>query len=81
MINGVLAEKTVKDVLPALETNSEGLKNVLDELVKQYKRQQEDMESWKVSFRSKFVSSSCHTGMDWHGLRLHIRLHPFRLEH
>lgn len=48
MINGVLVERTVKDVMPALETNSEGLKKVLDDLVKQYKRQQEDMEKWKV---------------------------------
>ncbi|KAG7005974.1 prefoldin subunit 2 [Physcia stellaris] len=47
MINGVLVERTVKDVLPALETNSVGLKKVLDELVKQYKRQQEEMEKWK----------------------------------
>ena len=50
MINGVLVERTVEDVLPALRTNSDGLKKVLDELVKQYKRQQEDMERWKVSF-------------------------------
>ena len=49
MINGVLVEKTVKDVTPALQTNSEGLKKVLEELVKQYKRQQDDMEKWKVS--------------------------------
>ena len=48
MINGVLVERTVKDVLPALETNSVGLNKVLDELVKQYKRQQEEMEKWKV---------------------------------
>lgn len=47
MINGVLVERTVKDVLPALQTNSDGLRKVLDELVKQYKRQQEDMEKWK----------------------------------
>lgn len=48
MINGVLVERTVKDVMPALETNSEGLSKVWDDLVKQYKRQQEDMENWKV---------------------------------
>lgn len=47
MINGVLVERTVKDVTPALQTNSEGLKKVLEELVKQYKRQQEEMERWK----------------------------------
>ena len=50
MINGVLVERTVEDALPALRTNSDGLKKVLDELVKQYKRQQEEMERWKVSF-------------------------------
>ena len=49
MINGVLVERTVKDVIPALQTNSEGLKKVLAELVKQYKRQEEEMEKWKVS--------------------------------
>ena len=48
MINGVLVERTVKDVAPALKTNSEGLKNVLDELLKQYKRQQNEMDKWKV---------------------------------
>ena len=59
MVNGVLIEKTVKDVTPALQTNSEGLKKVLEELVKQYKRQQDDMEKWKVSSFS--FQSSRHT--------------------
>lgn len=48
MINGVLVERTVKDVTPALQTNSEGLRKVLEELVKQYKKQQDDMQKWKV---------------------------------
>jgi len=48
MINGVLVERTVADVVPALQTNSEGLKKVLDDLLKQYKLRQEEMESWKV---------------------------------
>ena len=62
MINGVLVERTVKDVLPALETNSVGLKKVLDELVKQYKRQQEEMEKWKVRampFQRSLQSKIC----------------------
>lgn len=59
MVNGVLVEKTVKDVTPALQTNSEGLKKVLEELVKQYKRQQDDMEKWKVNFL--FFRSYRHT--------------------
>ena len=49
MVNGVLVERTVKDVIPALQTNSDGLKKVLDELLKQYKKQQDEMEKWKVS--------------------------------
>ena len=52
MINGVLVERTVKNVTPALQTNSDGLKKVLDELVKQYKKQQDEMEKWKVRILS-----------------------------
>lgn len=48
MINGVLVERTVKDVVPALKTNSEGLKKVLEDLLKQYKSIQDEMEKWKV---------------------------------
>lgn len=48
MINGVLTERTVSDVLPALQTNAEGLKKVLQDLVKQYQSKQTEMESWKV---------------------------------
>lgn len=48
MINGVLIERTVQDVVPSLTTNAEGLSKVLEDLVKQYKRQQEEMEKWKV---------------------------------
>jgi prefoldin subunit 2 len=48
MINGVLTERTVKEVVPILETNSEGLKKALEELVKQYKSKQDEMEKWKV---------------------------------
>ena len=48
MINGVLVERTVSDVLPALQTNADGLKKVLDDLIKQYKTKQEEMEKWKV---------------------------------
>lgn len=50
MINGVLVERTVKDVIPALKVNSDGLKKVLEDLVKQYNKQQSDMEKWKVSW-------------------------------
>ena len=62
MINGVLVERTVKDVVPALTTNLDGLKKVLDDLMKQYKTQQDEMEKWKVipSLSAlRLMSSTC----------------------
>ena len=53
MINGVLVERTVADVLPALQTNSDGLKQVLEELLKQYKSKQDEMDTWKVKTYSR----------------------------
>ena len=47
-------ERTVDDVLPALKTNSDGLKQVLEELLKQYKSKQDEMDRWKVCPRSPF---------------------------
>ncbi|KJZ80602.1 Putative prefoldin subunit 2 [Hirsutella minnesotensis 3608] len=47
LINGVLVERTVKDVAPALKTNQEGLRKVLDDLVKQYKAKQDELDKWK----------------------------------
>ena len=52
MINGVLVERTVKDVMPQLKTNAEGLKKVLDDLLKQYSGKQEELEKWKVCYQS-----------------------------
>ena len=51
MINGVLVERTVQDVIPALKTNSEGLRKVLEDLVKQYNTKQTEMEKWKVRWK------------------------------
>lgn len=48
MINGVLVERTVQDVLPQLKTNADGLKKVLEDLLKQYTAKQEELEKWKV---------------------------------
>jgi prefoldin subunit 2 len=48
MINGVLMERTVKDVIPLLKTNSDGLAKLLAELLRQYKGKQDELEKWKV---------------------------------
>lgn len=56
MINGVLVERTVKDVIPALKTNAEGLKQVLEDMVKQYKAKQDELDRWKVGPLTLFLS-------------------------
>ncbi len=61
MINGVLTERTVKEVVPILQTNSDGLKKALEELVKQYKSKQDEMEKWKVCSSSTFYDCPHHT--------------------
>lgn len=45
MIGGILVERTVKDVLPALETNFNGLRSVIEGLAKQYKSKDDELLS------------------------------------
>ena len=67
LINGVLVERTVKDVVPALKTNQEGLKKVLDDMVKQYKSKQDELDKWKVCWHCrplkcpKTITLTCHS--------------------
>jgi hypothetical protein len=57
MVNGVLVERTVDDVLPSLKTNADGLRQVLEEMLKQYKSKQTEMDNWKVGlFRAPLLS-------------------------
>jgi polyhydroxyalkanoate synthesis regulator phasin len=58
MVNGVLVERSVGDVLPALQTNSDGLKKVLEDLLKQYQTKQTEMEKWKVSSMREIAFAS-----------------------
>jgi hypothetical protein len=58
MVNGVLVERTVEDVLPSLKTNSDGLKQVLEELMKQYKAKQDELDNWKVGAFLRTVEMS-----------------------
>lgn len=48
MINGVLVEMTVKEALPPLKTNTEGLKKVAKDLEEQLRSKQKELEDWKV---------------------------------
>ncbi|GAA96136.1 uncharacterized protein L969DRAFT_43240 [Mixia osmundae IAM 14324] len=56
MIHGVLVERTVKDVLPALETNFSGIREILQSLAAQYKKQEEDFQRWQKTYNIRVVN-------------------------
>ena len=74
MINGVLTERTVKDVVPILQTNSDGLKQALEELVKKYKLKQDEMEKWKVRPQCAGILHSFEPGFCFETTRLTLPL-------
>ena len=54
----------MKDVVPALKTNSEGLRKVLEDLVKQFNTKQLEMDKWKAcrlvpDRRANFADGRC----------------------
>ncbi|KAK9367722.1 Prefoldin beta-like protein [Lipomyces kononenkoae] len=55
MIGGVLVERTVAEVIPALETNAKGVESVLQQLVKEYKKTEEDMNKWQTKNKVQVV--------------------------
>lgn len=55
MVNGVLVERTVADVLPSLKTNSDGLKQVLNDMLEQYKSKQTELDNWKKKNKVQVV--------------------------
>ncbi|KAG0311857.1 hypothetical protein BGZ99_009878 [Dissophora globulifera] len=50
LVGGVLVERTVKEVLPALMTNQEGIKNVTMQLVQKYKSKEDEF----LAFQKKY---------------------------
>ncbi len=50
MIGGVLVEKTAGDVIPTLETNVNGIKKILEQLLKEYKKTETEFVNWQVCF-------------------------------
>jgi len=58
LIGGVLVERTVKDVVPALQTNRDGIRKVVSNLVEQYKSKEEDFDTFKRDYGIRIVSKS-----------------------
>ncbi|OCB89561.1 Prefoldin beta-like protein [Sanghuangporus baumii] len=56
MVGGVLVERTVKDVVPALQTNKEGIKKVVANLLAQYKAKDDELESLKREYNVRPIT-------------------------
>jgi len=50
LIGGVLVERTVKDVVPALQTNRDGIRKVIASLTEQYKAKEGEFEKFKEEY-------------------------------
>ncbi|KZT24603.1 Prefoldin beta-like protein [Neolentinus lepideus HHB14362 ss-1] len=55
LIGGVLVERTVKDVVPALQTNRDGIRQVVSSLAEQYKSKEQEFENFKRDYNIKSV--------------------------
>ncbi|KAF8338737.1 Prefoldin [Cantharellus anzutake] len=55
LVGGVLVERTVKDVVPALKTNRDGIKQVLTNLIGQYKGKEGEFNAFTGEYNIKAV--------------------------
>lgn len=55
LIGGVLVERTVKDAVPALQTNRDGIRKVIGTLAEQYKSKEQDLDSFKQDYNIRPV--------------------------
>ncbi|CAG8596308.1 7601_t:CDS:10 [Ambispora leptoticha] len=56
LVGGVLVERTVKETLPALNTNHEGIRKAMDTLLAQYKKKEEDFNAFQKEHNIRVVS-------------------------
>ncbi|KJA29818.1 hypothetical protein HYPSUDRAFT_60665 [Hypholoma sublateritium FD-334 SS-4] len=55
LVGGVLVERTVKDVSPALTHNRDGILQVISTLTEQYKTKEKDLEGFKREYNIRPV--------------------------
>lgn len=55
LIGGVLVERTVKEVVPALRTNRDGIKKVVFTLTDQIKAKEQEFENFKREYNIRVV--------------------------
>ncbi|KAF8514817.1 Prefoldin beta-like protein [Hysterangium stoloniferum] len=57
LIGGVLVERTVKDVIPALQTNRDGIKRVIVSLIEQYKSKETEFNGFVREYNIRTANS------------------------
>ncbi|KAJ4479243.1 Prefoldin beta-like protein [Lentinula aciculospora] len=55
LIGGVLVERTVKDVVPALQTNRDGIRTAVKGLADQYTSKEKEFETFKEDYQIRVV--------------------------
>lgn len=55
MVGGVLVEKTVSHVIPALQTNSQGLTQVIETLRADYVKTEGELKKWQTKNNVQIV--------------------------
>ncbi|KAH9943243.1 Prefoldin beta-like protein [Epithele typhae] len=58
LVGGVLVERTVQDVVPALQTNRDGIQKLIASLTEQYKGKEEEFETFKRDFNIRPMPAS-----------------------
>ncbi|CCL98571.1 uncharacterized protein FIBRA_00572 [Fibroporia radiculosa] len=58
LVGGVLVERTVEDVVPALQTNKDGILKVISTLTDQYKSKEEEFEVFKREYNIRPASAA-----------------------
>ncbi|KAJ8653639.1 hypothetical protein O0I10_010676 [Lichtheimia ornata] len=56
MVGGVLVERTVKEVLPALQTNYNGIQQVIQSLLQSYKRKEQEFQEFQKKHNIQMVT-------------------------
>ncbi|KAI9500313.1 Cochaperone prefoldin complex subunit [Coemansia spiralis] len=57
LINGVLVERTVKEVLPALKTNRDGISSTITQLTNQYKSKDKEFSDFQKQHHIRIASA------------------------
>ncbi|KAJ2658321.1 Cochaperone prefoldin complex subunit [Coemansia sp. RSA 1200] len=57
LINGVLVERSVKEVLPALKTNRDGISSTITQLTSQYKKRDQEFSDFQKLHHIRIASA------------------------